>query len=188
VSDLRELSREELIALVGAQADELRELQRLRAENAELRARVERLERLLSRNSANSSMPPSMDDAPGKTPPADKAASDTGGLRRARGKQPGAPGAHLAWRDDPDCRVPHFPKGTCGCGAPLAGGLDLGVARSHQQHEVPAMSATCTQHDLHAVRCHCGTVHVAARPDGLADTPVSYGPNLQSWCVYLRAC
>jgi len=26
---------------------------------------------------------------------------------------------------------------------------------------------------------------VADRPDGVADSPVSYGPNLQSWCVYL---
>jgi hypothetical protein len=45
------------------------------------------------------------------------------------------------------------------------------------------MSATCTQHDLHAVRCGCGRVHVAERPDGVADTPVGYGPNLQAWCV-----
>jgi len=47
------------------------------------------------------------------------------------------------------------------------------------------MSSTCTQHDLHAVRCGCGRVHMAALPDGVADTPVSYGPNLQAWCVYL---
>jgi hypothetical protein len=185
VPDPQELSRAELLALVRAQAGELEELTRLRAENTDLRARVQRLERLLSRNSANSSMPPSTDDLPGKTPPGDKAAGDTGGARRTRGKQPGAPGAHLAWRVNPDQTVPHLPQGTCGCGADLADGLDLGVARSHQQHEVPAMSATCTQHDLHAVRCGCGQVHVAGRPDGLADTPVSYGPNLQSRCVYL---
>jgi transposase len=59
------------------------------------------------------------------------------------------------------------------------------VARSHQQHEVPAMSATCTQHDLHAVACGCGRVHLADRPEGLAKAPVSYGPNLQAWCVHL---
>ena len=47
------------------------------------------------------------------------------------------------------------------------------------------MSAMCTQHDLYAVRCGCGQVHVADRPDSVADTPVSYGPNLQAWCVYL---
>ena len=180
--DPEELSREELVALVRDQAHELG---RLRAENADLRARLERLERLLSRNSGNSSMPPSTDDLPGKTPPAGKPTQGGGAMKRKRGKQPGAPGAHLAWREDPDDTVPHVPFGTCGCGADLAEGAALGIARSHQQHEVPQMSATCTQHDLYAVRCRCGQVHVADRPDGVADTPVSYGPNLQSWCLYL---
>ena len=38
----------------------------LKAENAELRERLARLERLVSRNSGNSSMAPSGDDLPGK--------------------------------------------------------------------------------------------------------------------------
>lgn len=156
----------------------------LRAENAELRTRVDRLERLLSRNSGNSSMPPSADDLPGRTPPGDPPRRGPAG-KRQRGKQPGAPGAHLAWRERPDTTITHRPNGRCGCGADLADGVDLGVARSHQQHEIPPVSATCTQHDLYAVRCGCGRVHVAERPEGVADTPVSYGPNLQAWCVYL---
>ena len=129
-------------------------------------------------------MPPSTDDLPGRTPPPGRPGGG-GDAKRKRGKQPGAPGAFLAWRTDPDATLPHLPRGTCGCGADLADGIDLGVTRSHQQYEVPMMSATCTQHDLHAVRCGCGRVHVAERPDGVADTPVSYGPNLQAWCVYL---
>ncbi len=36
---------------------------------AELEERIARLERLISRNSGNSSMPPSADDLPGKKPP-----------------------------------------------------------------------------------------------------------------------
>jgi transposase len=181
VPDPDELSHAELLALVREQAQQL---EQIRAENAQLRARLDRLERLVSRNSGNSSMPPSTDDLPGRTPPPDAPAGGRGGKRK-RGKQPGAPGAFLAWRDDPDKTVPHRPSGMCGCGADLADALDLGVARSHQQHEVPRMSATCTQHDRYAVRCGCGRVHVAARPDGFAETPVSYGPNLQAWCVYL---
>jgi transposase len=108
VPDPEELSREELVALVRDQAHELG---RLRAENADLRARLDRLERLLSRNSGNSSMLPSSDDLPGKTPPADKPIGGGGAVKRKRGKQPGAPGAHLAWREDPDDTVPHVPKG-----------------------------------------------------------------------------
>lgn len=88
----------------------------LRAENAELRARVAelegrvaRLERLISRNSGNSSMPPSADDLPGKKPPE---ARPRGGGKRKPGKQPGAPGAYLAWNDHPDKTVDHFPPDT----------------------------------------------------------------------------
>jgi Family of unknown function (DUF6444) len=58
----------------------------LQAENAELKAqlaeqaeKIARLERLISRNSGNSSMPPSTDDLPGKKLPERKA-------RRAGGR------------------------------------------------------------------------------------------------------
>jgi len=49
------MSREELVALVAAHAEEIM----LRAANEQLAARLARVERLVSRNSANSSMPPS---------------------------------------------------------------------------------------------------------------------------------
>ena len=188
-SGLERLSRKELLALVVAQAAMIEKLEARVGELQSLVAaqeqRIAELERRLGRNSGNSSMPPSTDDLPGKTPPTDKPTGDDGAARRKRGKQPGAPGAHLAWRDDPDKTVPYFPQGACECGADLADGVDLGVARSHQQHEVPQMSATCIQHDLYAVRCGCGQEHVASRPPEVADTAVSYGPNLQAWCVYL---
>lgn len=69
--------------------------------NERLMAQLVRLEHLLSRNSANSSMPPSKDDDPGRTPPPAKPLS--GGVpKRRRDKQPGAPGANLAWTDNPN--------------------------------------------------------------------------------------
>jgi hypothetical protein len=188
-SGLEQLPRKELLALVVAQAKMIETLEarvgKLQSLVAAQEQRIAELERRLGRNSGNSSMPPSTDDLPGKTPPADKPTGDDGPVKRKRGKQPGAPGAHLAWRDDPDTTVPYFPQGACDCGADLADGVDVGVARSYQQHEVPQMSATCTQHDLHVVRCGCGKEHVAPRPPEVADSPVSYGPNLQAWCVYL---
>jgi hypothetical protein len=58
-------------------------------------------------------MAPSGDDQPGRTPPKDKKLRGT--RKRKPGKQPGAPGAHLAWNDDPDDTVPHFPAGACEC-------------------------------------------------------------------------
>jgi hypothetical protein len=96
----------------------------LQAENAELKAqlaeqaeKIARLERLISRNSGNSSMPPSAGDLPGKKPP-ERRPRPGGG--RKPGKQPRAPGACLAWNDHPDKIIDHFPQGACGCGRRVA--------------------------------------------------------------------
>src|SRR6476659_10008225 len=93
---------------------------------AGLQAKVERLERLVSRNSGNSSFPPSMDTQPGRKPP-EKAGRRPADGKREPGKQPGAPGSFLAWSASPDERVQVFPEGTCGCGGTVADGADLGV-------------------------------------------------------------
>src|SRR5260370_7531573 len=73
---------------------------------AELEERIARLERLISRNSGNSSMPPSADDLPGKKPPEPR--PRRGGGRRP-GNQPGAPGAHLGWNPEPAQPAHTFP-------------------------------------------------------------------------------
>jgi hypothetical protein len=62
------------------------------------------------------------------------------------------------------------------------------VVASHQQVEIPLVSARVIQHDRHAVRCACGRAHLASAPPGAgAPGTVTYGPNLQAWCVYLMA-
>jgi hypothetical protein len=122
-------------------------------------------------------MRPSRDDEPGRTPPKD--APDAGAektKKKKRGKQPGARGARMEWNDHPDETVPHRPSGGCRCGADLADAADLGVVASHQQVEIPPVSATTTQHDLHAVRCACGKVHTADRPEGVGPGRTGYGP------------
>ena len=121
-------ARDALIALQGQL------IAMLAAQNAALAARVgeqeerlTRLERAASQNSGNSSLPPSLDDHPGRIPaPAPRRRGK--GKGRNSGKQPGAPGSHLAWSEDPDRTVPHFPRGMCACGADLAGAADPGVA------------------------------------------------------------
>jgi hypothetical protein len=77
------MSRDELIVLAGEQADRLAAQDRqitalatqvadLMEANGQLASKLERLEHLLSRNSWNSSLPPSMDDQPGRRPPKGK--------------------------------------------------------------------------------------------------------------------
>ncbi|MFV2013462.1 MULTISPECIES: IS66 family transposase [unclassified Micromonospora] len=92
---------------------------------------------------------------------------------------------NLTWREVPDERRDLFPEGSCGCGADLTAGRDLGVVDRYQQHEIPLVAVRVTQYDQHAVACRCGIVHTAARPEGSRSGPVGYGPNPQAWCVYL---
>jgi transposase len=170
-------------AVIAEQAVAIGEL---RADLVALAAEVRDLRRRLGRNSGNSSMAPSADDLPGRTPPPAKPKRGKGG--RKPGKQQGAPGSHLAWSQAPGDTVPHFPEGSCECGADLAAAADLGVAASHQVVDVPLVTATVTQHDLHEVACGCGRVHRAPAPAGAgAPGTVTYGLGLQAWCVYLIA-
>ena len=128
----------------------------------ELAERLARLERAVSRNSGNSGMPPSADDLPGKIPPAPKPKRGDG--KKRQGKQRGAPGAHLAWSENPDKTEPLFPEGGCGCGRDLADAEDLGVTASHQVIDTPAVTATVTQYDGHAVACACRCTWRRRRP------------------------
>jgi transposase len=191
-----EMSREELIALVAqrdariaAQDSQIATLctqvAGLSEANGQLVAKLAKVEHLLSRNSGNSSIPPSKDDDPGKTPPPEKPKRRSGELKRKRGKQPGAPGANLAWIDNPTEQVDRFPRGHCECGHDLAAATDLGVVDRYQQHEIPQLSVSITQYDQHQVRCGCGKIHTAPRPEGARSGLVGYGPNLQAFAIYL---
>jgi transposase len=97
------LSREELVALVLAQAAAIGEL---RAEAAALKADA-------ARNSGNSSKPPSRDPATERRRQAEERQANkqraAGGTRRRAGKQPGSAGRALSMTDTPDVVVDHVP-------------------------------------------------------------------------------
>jgi transposase len=171
--------RDALIRELAAQVSELTAL------IAELREQLEAARRAASRNSGNSSLPPSGDDQPGRQPRRERRAAERAEKKRSRGKQPGSPGAAMRWRE-PDDTLDHFPAGACACGLDLAGAADLGVARSYQQEDVPEPRPSRRyQHNLHKAKCACGKVHVAERPDGVPDAPLSVGPRLSAAAVYL---
>ncbi len=181
--DPEELSRDELIAVVRGQAvqleDQAVELERLRAE-------LELIKRLISRNSRNSSMPPSTDDLPGRSGKPKPAGGKAGG-KPGRGKQPGAPGSHLPWLDGSDVQVvDRRPHGVCGCGTDLAQAADEGMASACQVTDVPLVTASTVEYRQYRVRCGCGREHVAEPPEqaGVGNTRV-YGANLRALAVYL---
>jgi len=158
-------------ALIAAQAERIEALEAL---VADLREQLAAALRAGSRNSGNSSMPPSSDDLPGGSRPGGNGVPRSARGKKRRGKQPGSPGASMTW-EVPDRTEDHFPEGSCSCGRDLADAADLGVARSFQQEEIPAAPAERVQHDLHEARCACGRAHLAARPAGVPDSACRSG-------------
>jgi len=180
-ADPRDALIREQAQRIAAQAEKIAALE---AVVAGLRAQLETAARAGSRNSGNSSMPPSSDDLPGRKPPRRQRRAAERAEKKKRGKQPGSPGASMTW-EVPDRTEDHHPEGACSCGRDLADAADLGVARSYQQEEIPAAAAERVQHDLHESRCACGRTHAAARPAGVPDSALSIGPRLRALAVYL---
>src|SRR6266851_764359 len=168
-------------ALIRAQAERIAALE---AMVADLREQLAAAERSGSRNSGNSSMPPSSDDLPGRKPPRRQRRAAERAEKKKRGKQPGSPGAAMRW-EVPDRTEDYYPEGACSCGRDLSDAADLGVARSFQQEEIPAAAAERVQHDLHSAKCACGKRHVAPRPASVPDSALSIGPRLRALAVYL---
>ena len=142
----RETLEELLLRLMGEHAALREQVEALRRENAELRAR-------LGRDSSNSSRPPSS-DPPGTVRP--KAAAAT---RRAGG-QPGHPGHHreLLPPERVDQVVVLVPVECTGCGAPLASAAGPGdpAAERQQVLELPPLAVEVTEYRLAARRCRSG--------------------------------
>ena len=80
--------------LIAAQAGQIAVLE---VTVAGLREQLEAEARAGSRNSGNSSMPPSSDDLPGKKPPRKQRRAAERAEKKKRGKQPGSPGAAMRW-------------------------------------------------------------------------------------------
>jgi len=161
---------------VAAQAAVIVEL---RAVIVELQGRVAELERQLGQHSRNSSKPPSSD---GLGKPASPARQRRAGGRKP-GKQPGAPGAHLAQVDDPDEVVIHVPERCGGCGGDLVLAPVVGVA-ARQVFDLPEIRLRSVEHRAERRRCGCGMVTAAGFP-AQARAAACYGPGVRGLACYL---
>jgi len=146
-----------------------------------LQARVAELERQLGRHSRNSSKPPSSDGL--AKPPTPR--RERGGGGRKPGKQPGAPGAHLAQVPDPDEVVVHRPVACQGCGSDLTLAPVTGV-EARQVLDLPEVRLWVTEHQAERRRCGCGHATLARFP-AQARSAACYGPGVRALAVYLGA-
>ena len=143
-----------------------------------LSARVAELEARLSKNSQNSSKPPSS-DAFVKPPPR----SLRGRSGRGRGGQPGRAGSRLEPRPDPDETVMHAPPVCRCCGEDLSGARVVGE-QVRQVFDLPRVRLRVTEHRVQQRACGCGTVTSAVFPPE-ATAPTCYGPGLAAVGAYL---
>jgi transposase len=157
----------------------------LRAEVAELReqvrtllAEVEALKGRLSKDSHNSSKPPSSDGVVCKTK----------SLRHKSGKkaggQPGHPGHRVSLVATPDRIETHRPThcGSCQQELPVEA---PGWIERRQVQELPPMRLVVTEQRIAHVRCPaCGATTAANPPAGMA-APRQYGPRLRAVGAYL---
>jgi transposase len=166
-----EPSREELIALIAAQA----------AEIAALRAHIAELERRLGLNSSNSGKPPSSDGL--KKPP--RVAS----LRERSGNKPGGQKGHdgetLRQVAEPDIIIDHYPQACAECGLTLTPTMATGHS-ARQVFDLPEpQPPVVTEHRAHDCQCAtCGARTRAAFPAGV-NAPVQYGQRITAFVLYL---
>jgi transposase/uncharacterized coiled-coil protein SlyX len=176
----------DLEATIAVQVAVIVELRAVNAAQAQaiaaLEARVAELERRLGKDSSNSSKPPSSDGL-GKSTRARQGGGEQAKSRRAPGKQPGAPGAHLAQVPEPDEVIWHVPDRCQGCGAELADGVVVG-AEARQVFDVPPLRLSVSEHRAERRQCVCGITTQAAFP-AEARAAACYGPGVRALCCYL---
>ena len=81
--------------------------------------------------------------------------------------------------------MPAYPERCGGCQPPGPAGARGARDLARQQIDAPLVTATVTEYQLHSLRCGCGHVTRAELPAGVADAPISIGPNLQTLALYL---
>jgi transposase len=171
VPDLASLSHEQ-------KDDLIRMLFPLVEQVRRLTARVEELEARLSKDSHNSSKPPSTDGL----------AKKTRSLREASGKTPGGQAGHegktLKRAQHVDEVIDHpLPEHCQNCGVPLVAG-DAQLDERRQVFDIPVARYQVTEHRRWQVRCACGQVHQSQLPEGVTEL-VQYGPNVRALAVHL---
>jgi transposase len=142
-------------------------------------AQIADLERRLSKDSHNSSKPPSSDGLRRKTRSQRKPSG------KKSGGQVGHPGVTLSMVAEPDAIVSHCSACCQQCGTSLQEMAGRVVER-RQVHDLPEIQLQVTEHQVEEICCpHCQHVTRGSFPLEVS-APVQYGPRVRAWGVYLN--
>ena len=172
------MNRENLLAFIQYQAEQI---EQLKAQNAVLEARLEKLEHRLNKNSTNSSKPPSSD---GLKKPNPKSRREKG--KRKSGGQPGHEGDTLKMVSQPDEVVTHRHTICPHCSQDLSPDRVERIVK-RQVFDLPPIQMQVTEHQAQVKVCRCcGKRSHAEFPAGV-NSPTQYGPNVLAHAVYLNS-
>jgi len=144
---------------------------------AEKDVRIKQLEDQISKNSSNSSKPPSTDEFKKKP----KSLRKKSGLKP--GGQPKHEGSNLKMVDEPDKTILHPVNECTCCGKNLMHQLINKIER-RQVYDIPPIKIEVTEHQSEIKTCSCGHTNKAF-PIGV-NHYVQYGPNIKGTLVYLQ--
>jgi transposase len=182
MSDLGDvIEKDSLISLLLLRMEELE----TRLQNAEVRIieleTENRLlkERLITKNSRNSSKPPSTEIISPKRTKSLRGSSD-----RKRGGQPGHKGSNLKMVAEPDVIDQRMPKYCNCCGSDLSDTPSEFVDK-RQVIDIPPIIPVVTEQQIYKCTCICGhTTSGQFSPN--ANAQVGYGPNTEALVAYLH--
>jgi transposase len=182
------MTREEAIAIAHGDPDVIVDiLLRMGRTIEELRSKVEELERkiaLLTRDSSNSSKPPSSDGPAGKP----KARPPLKSKKRRPGGQPGHKGSNrdLIPSEEVDEVITVLPEACDHCGAVLTPDPDAdpptGKYWRHQVIDIPDPKPVVAEYQLQCLRCSCGAETWAKIPQTARS---GFGPRLTALLAHL---
>jgi transposase len=155
-------------------------IEQLHTTIADLHTRIAKLEAKQSKNSTNSSQPPSSEHPHAKpVRPQPKSSRRSGG-------QPGHAKHERALLPTEQCQkvIACVPPTCRRCAAPLSG-TDPQPLR-HQVWELPQIKPAVTEYQRHRLSCRCGTVTCGALPAGVPTGQA--GPRLVAFSGLLMSC
>ena len=169
---LDSLDREGLIGIILMQFEAIErltsEVAALRAENAELRARLDQP----PKTPDNSSLPPSRGQKPSV-------------WAKDRPKRRPHPGAHRPLHPDPTQRRDVLALSCQHCGADVSH-VRQKPSEAYDRIEIPDLKPDVTRVTLHGGACPCCSRRFKAEPPEGLERGSPFGPNLRAFIVYLR--
>lgn len=145
----------------------------------QLKERVKTLEEQISKNSRNSSKPPSSDGPNSPKPKSLRPESN-----KKQGGQKGHKGSSLKQINTPDHIEVHSPENCIGCGKSLFNEMTTNIEK-RQEFDIPPITIQVTEHQSKTKECSlCGTFNKGIFPENIK-AYVQYGPRIKAVSSYI---